>query len=497
MVIINPQVATQPAAFNRPAGPAPVLPTDRVLMAVVMSQKASHLYELASGGLKMMAESQTPLRQGEQLQLRVTGHDASQRPQLEILSRNSVQLLPLIKASLPQQQNLNQLSSNLIANFKLSPNPQVQQASEQFIAALPQREQLTSAAALKNVIANSGLFLEAHLAKGEPIAGDIKTALLKLARQLENASQQRGELQKHLQGRTSSGNEGLSKNYQPAQNSPLPQASQNSPGQPPQTQQTAGKPALPGQAAGSGQAQPGASPSSSQAPLNSSAASSALPPSSLPKAAQQTNGNRAASAYQASSNAVITGANEQLPGDLRAQARIPINQAEILRQPEQANQLLLNMAKGVIARHEAHQLLHLQTADPLQQQYMMEIPVRDRDGIDVWQMQIERRHQQQESENAASQDKKQARHQWNITLNFDFPGMGPVKAVVRHSDKQMRVDFTAEQPRTEAAIRQFQSELSQRLSEQGIADVVLQSRVGDSRGPSSALHRQHLLEDQA
>ena len=64
MVIINPSFATQPAAFNRPAGPAPVLAIDRVLTAVVVGQRAEHLYELASGNLKLMAESQTALRHG-------------------------------------------------------------------------------------------------------------------------------------------------------------------------------------------------------------------------------------------------------------------------------------------------------------------------------------------------------------------------------------------------------------------------------------------------
>ena len=40
MVIINTTPAIQPAAVNRPAGPAPILPADRLLMAVVLGQKA-------------------------------------------------------------------------------------------------------------------------------------------------------------------------------------------------------------------------------------------------------------------------------------------------------------------------------------------------------------------------------------------------------------------------------------------------------------------------
>ena len=107
MVIINPTISTQPAALTRPAGPAPVLPADRVLNAVVLGERAQHLYELSSGSLRMMAESQTPLREGEQLQLRVLGKDAQQRPQLEILQRGTQDISPQLRNRLPEQLSLN------------------------------------------------------------------------------------------------------------------------------------------------------------------------------------------------------------------------------------------------------------------------------------------------------------------------------------------------------------------------------------------------------
>lgn len=115
MVIINPSNATQPAAFNRPAGPAPILPTDKVLNAVVMGQRADHLYELASGNLRLMAESQTALRRGEQLLLQVTGKDALQRPTLQVINTSPSAINPLLKAMLPQQQGINQLLPTYIS----------------------------------------------------------------------------------------------------------------------------------------------------------------------------------------------------------------------------------------------------------------------------------------------------------------------------------------------------------------------------------------------
>ncbi|MBD2858961.1 flagellar hook-length control protein FliK [Spongiibacter sp. KMU-158] len=505
MVIINPQVPIQPAAFNRPAGPAPILAADKVLMAVVLSQKANHMYELASGSLRMMAESQTPLKQGEQLQLRVTGHDASQRPQLEILNRNSVQLLPLIKASLPQQENLNQLSSSLLANLRGGTTPQLQNATAQFFTSLPERSQMTNPQSLNVVLQNSGLFLESHLARGQAVTGDIKTALLKLARQLEAASQ--------LNSRpgamaANSGADSAKPNASTAQTT----AHANS--QPSKTladkagieaQLTAGlKDTGPLKTTLAQSTNQTATPTASgeagktqtQAQANT-AAKSPLPNELLSTTVKLTTpSSRAASAYQ-TTQAALPSSNVSLPGDIQAQARIPLNQAEILKHPDTSNQQLLNMVRGVLARGEAHQLLHLQTADPQQQQYVMEIPVRDRDGIDVWQMRLERRDLEDQASAKSRTDPDKAKHQWTVTLNFDFPGMGPVKAVLRQQNEKMKVDFTAENAATDAAIKQFQGELTQRLQEQGINDIQVSSKQGSSAENNSPLHQLHLLKDQA
>ncbi len=428
MVIINPNIPTQPASYSRPAGPAPILPADRVIMAVVLGQKASHLYELASGNLRLMAESQTPLRQGEELQLKVTGHDAAKRPQLEILSRTGQNLAPLIKATLPQQQNLNQLTGALLAGFRQGSNPAVMTATEAFISSLPVRQQLIDPTALRQVLRDSGLFMESHLAAGDSVPGDLKTALLKLARQLENSAQQR-----HLgeQGAASK----LATDYSPVSNaknrSPSGYEGQNK---------------TPAQA------------------YNASSAAQLKPP--------------------------------ELPGDLRPQGRVALNQFNLPQQPELLSRYLLDMVRGSLARQDAHQLLHLQSSNAQQQQYVMEIPVRDQDGVDVWQLHIERR-ETQDDDTPQTSAREQPSHQWAITLNFDFPGMGPVKSVVKHSDAGLSVNFIAERPETGAMIKATQNELRERLEQQGIAQPEIHSHVGNSAGPDSPLHEHHLLEDKA
>ena len=430
MVIINTTPAIQPAAVNRPAGPAPILPADRLMMAVVLGQKAGHLYELASGNLRLMAESQTPLRQGEQLQLQVTGRDAQQRPLLQILNRGDAKLTPLLKATLPQQQGLNQLSSTLITALAQSPqSPQsapysaIQAGLQQLFAALPRRQQLQEPRGLQQALYNSGLFLEAGLAQGQVGQADMKAQLLRLAAML---SQQRAA---------------------------------NAEG-------TAVAPNRPG---------------AEYAPTSSaSRAAQAAPP---PR-------GQALSAY---ANSTPAQTSSDLPGAIRSQARMPIT-----RQVDPG--LLLNQLQqqvgGALARIQAHQLLSLQSKEDAQRPHIIEIPVVDEDGIDIWQIAVERapyREKEQPNQRNEGDAHSEHRHQWRFTLSFDFPAMGAIKVTVAESEGALDIQFTAARPATLALIQRYQSELDTRLD----GPCHIDSRCGNTDGPASPLSSHHLLEDQA
>ena len=191
MVIINPTHNTQPAALLRPAGPAPVLAPDRVMNAVVLGERAQHLYELASGSLRMMAESQTPLRKGEQLQLQVVGRDAQQRPELRIMQRDDVNIAPILRDRLPQQQGLNQLMATL-SQLSQQLSPSVQKLLAPVLASIPHRKQLSDGERVKTALQNSGQFFEAKLLKNAPRNLDFKAALLKLAAQLDQQAFREG-----------------------------------------------------------------------------------------------------------------------------------------------------------------------------------------------------------------------------------------------------------------------------------------------------------------
>lgn len=428
MVIINTTPAVQPAAFNRPAGPAPILPTDRLMMAVVLGQKAGHLYELASGNLRLMAESQTPLRQGEQLQLQVTGRDAQQRPMLQILNRGDNTLAPLLKATLPQQQGLNQLSAGLVgalAQFSASPaNSALLAGLQQLFSALPRRQQLQEPRGLQQALWNSGLFLESGLAQGLSGQSDIKAQLLRLSALL---SQQAPSAAATAHAANRSGAE-----YIPA------------------ATQTAPRP---------------------------------------PQAPQPARG-QAMTAYASSAP---TAASGDLPGAIRSQGRLPISRQ---LEPTVLLQRLQQQVDGALARIQAHQLLSLQRGEDSQRPHIMEIPVVDDDGIDVWQIAVERAPHR--DKNAQDQGREQHRqeetaHHWRFTLSFDFPALGAIKVSVAEVEGELDIQFTAARPATQALIQQYQSELGERIA----APCQIRSRCGSTDGPASPLSQRHFLEDQA
>ena len=445
MVIINPSIATQPAAFNRPAGPAPILPADKVLNAVVMGQRAEHLYELASGNLRLMAESQTALRRGEQLLLQVTGKDAQQRPTLQVINTTPSAINPLLKAMLPQQQGINQLLANINQLFSspAASNTALTKLTSELLNALPARQQVSDPAGLRQAILSSGFFMEGQLAAGIAPPNDLKSALLRLAQQLENL---------RLSSATTS-QESTSKNKLSQDYSNL--------------------------ARGAG--------TKSESPLMTSSQTN-------PSAANATKSNLSPNTSYSK-----PAASCDLPGVLRSQPRLPAEVPDLKLTQDAVIKQLLQDSRGVIARLESHQLLHLQQKEPQQNQYLIELPVRNDDGIDVWQLQLQWQRpssdQDHQSSDATGEDHYQRR--WQINLNFDLPGLGAISTKVIQQGSQLAITFSADSQATRALIELRQHELSQRLEEQGIADTEIQTHTGISPAASSPLSSHSLLEDQA
>ncbi|GAB3375169.1 flagellar hook-length control protein FliK [Spongiibacter taiwanensis] len=443
MVIINPTVPSQPAAVNRPAGPAPVIPADRVLIATVLGERANHLYELASGNLRLMAESQTPLRSGEELRLMLSGRDHRQRPTLRILNAPASEVNRQLRQLLPNQQPLPQAMATLVsASLQASQQPAAQFARA-LLGQLPQPEQLFDAANLRKQVLRSGTFMEANLLNtgntpsptSAPAAQqpDLKAAMLKLLQQLQNESQ------------------------------------------------TTPKGAAP---PGSGNSKTSAYPPVSPSGASATAAAPLPPPLNLPAtpgAPPIDRQQQLAKAYPTPSS------GSELPGELFPQGR------KALQPPSTSEaQLTLRLLadiKSALARIESNQLLHLRQPEGQPASLMVELPVLDRDGVDLWQMQFLWNRDQRQGESPGAQEGPETTRErrWQVKLSFDLPGLGPIQVALEWEKETLSSRFNFAHSHTLSLFEQHLHELRDGLVAQGVdsPQLALQLGLSSSRGENS------------
>ncbi len=462
-----PETLPPTASLTRPLGPTELLPVGKVLDAVVLQQRAGNLFELAAGDLRLMAETGQPLRPGEELRLRVTGRDASQRPTLQVQPSLERLLAPFLKALLPQQQDPTKL---LAALWQLNNSGSEQSALQQAartLDQLPSRQQFSDPAGLQRALQQSGLFLEAQLQRGLPVSpqNDLKALLLQLLRSLGGS--QRG-----------------SPVATPASAGAPPPAGSAAAAAPPagtataaQAGTTAGRPAVPSDPitayteTARANRLAAASRGSAANATASPASGSTAPTTSQAGAAPQTSLQR----------------REPLPGQLQTLARA---EASTLPPAGRAVEQLLQLTENTLARLETHQLLHLQSqSESHGPQWLLELPVRDKDGVDVWQLHIQR--------DDSHRDETEAEPHWHITLSFDFPGTGPVIARLEQQADKLQIIFYADRTETHELIEQRTAALQQALQARGISSVDIQHHQGLPH-PDTLPHELHsVLEDQA
>ncbi|WP_181919391.1 flagellar hook-length control protein FliK [Alkalilimnicola ehrlichii] len=170
-----------------------------VLQAVVRQEGGRLLLDVGGQRLepRLSGQDRLSLREGQQLQLRVT---QSQPLMLQVLADRALPspLNAALRQLLPQQPNLSPLVQAL--NMPIRPQlPQtVRNALDHFQQQLPSATQLQTSSGLAQTLSRSGLFLEAALANGQfaarhPVtaAPDVKTALLRLAAQIRTEALQR------------------------------------------------------------------------------------------------------------------------------------------------------------------------------------------------------------------------------------------------------------------------------------------------------------------
>lgn len=379
-----------------------------ILNAVVAKATQGGAAQLRIGQQVVTAETQIPLKQGQQLTLRVL--ESSQRPVLQVLTQATSNAGDeqirgaALKNALPQQQPVAQTFSSLerIATRPLPSGFQPLKAGiEEVLSKVPPQQALRAPNQLKRAIADSGIFLEARLQAGlaspsAPPQQDLKSALQRVATIIRSMPQ--------LPVQTG----------QPPTGKPAPQVS-------------------------------------TPVPPNQTAATNreTIPATSTGTAVAITSSPPATAVTKTSPTAIA--AATAAPADdapMPAQSTTQVSIERLAREVDSA-----------LARIQVNQLSSVPVQDGSQQHlWLIEVPVRGEQGFDTLQMVIEREPESGEDQQSA----------WSLTLSFSLEPLGPISVRLRLFNQQIDAGFWAERAPTQHLIETELSLFGAALTEVGL-----------------------------
>lgn len=137
-----------------------------------------------------------------------------------------------------------------------------------------------------------------------------------------------------------------------------------------------------------------------------------------------------------------------------------------------------------LARIQLQQLGSLPGANPDQNIWLLELPIRHGAGADLWQLRIER--QPGERTNADDPDSRKV---WSVRLAFSLEGLGPVHAHIRQQGDLVSVRFWVEHPATLALFEERSAALRSDLVTAGVNVGAIHCHPGSPPEPVRGAHR--------
>ena len=140
----------------------------------------------------------------------------------------------------------------------------------------------------------------------------------------------------------------------------------------------------------------------------------------------------------------------------------PAEQASLqnISQREEAMQTFLRQIESSLTHMQQTQLQNLsesQTGRPL---WLMELPIKNGQDIDLFELRI--------SEEENTQAEGEAKKIWNVTLKFDLSGLGKVKAHIKMQNELISAQFYSEKTETLTLFRENFDFLRGRLNYNGL-----------------------------
>jgi len=394
----------------------------QLLQATVTESRTGKVL-LAVGNRQISAETSLALQKGQQLTLQV--RSLGEQPVLKITAaQGESPINSAIRLLLPKQGPMPPLLATM-GQLAQSSNPSVPSLINELIRSvvkqMPDIQTAATPQGLKKAVSESGVFLERQLLRQHEqpfrpvfIDSDFKANLLRLV-----------QLVRQWPG--SSG-----------------QTTKNAPHSAPAASATGAQPPP----APAGSAERGAA---AQATAGAAAGTGGTAPSSLPTGAL-------APPLRGS----MPVPQPALPSSLALLARVVDFRTDLLQQIEAA-----------LARIQLHQLAALpREGERGLLEWLLEVPIRRGDDIDLWSMRIFAEHRQQQHE------VRQQVPNWSVQLAFDLPGLGPIQAQVQLAGEQVSTRFWAEQQDTLPLLREHMHELRQALSDTGLDVNQLECQPG-------------------
>ncbi len=142
--------------------------------------------------------------------------------------------------------------------------------------------------------------------------------------------------------------------------------------------------------------------------------------------------------------------------------RAPAEQASLqnITQREEAMQTFLRQVESSLTHLQQTQLQNLNESQSARPLWLMELPIKDGQDIDLFELRI--------SEEESSQTEGETKKIWNVTLQFNLTGLGKIKAHIKMQNEFISAQFFGEKPETLTLFRENFDFLRGRLNYNGL-----------------------------
>lgn len=149
------------------------------------------------------------------------------------------------------------------------------------------------------------------------------------------------------------------------------------------------------------------------------------------------------------------------PGQPQVPARIASVPGSMANNPGgQILEQLLTQIESGLARIQLQQV-HMLNSDPQRPLWLMEIPIRHGEQLDLFELHIQRDAQQQ-------QGKQHAAHPWSLSLAFNLQGLGAMRVQINLQQQHISTLWWAERESTVALFEQYRQNFEARLKVAGL-----------------------------